>query len=362
MPRRIKTLLSMLSDDVQHYAADNERIAGRTNLLALNATIEAARSGEAGRGFSIVAQEVKALANQARSSAASFRADVLGRLALGARFAEEMLQEIEGARLVDLAQSIVQQIARTLATRGSHLCLLASDPLVTFATAMPSAETVMPAAERLRVLRRVSGQYLNAFVVSAEGKVIISDDPRASVMAHDFSSATQFNRAMRSVDEDEWFTDEVWLNPWSNNHAVVIFVKAINPRPGKRPDGVLYLEFDWEALMRDVLDAADWHEPGAGQDMRISIVDPEGRLVGSSWGGVFGSPVRVPPGDHHGIETRPTSVAVFAKARAVNGFDALGLSCVIEQRMASEEEIAAAVNAARDGAAPAQLRAVNPVQ
>jgi methyl-accepting chemotaxis protein len=51
-------------------------IASQTNLLALNATIEAARAGEAGKGFTVVASEVKALANQTTSATEDIRHNI----------------------------------------------------------------------------------------------------------------------------------------------------------------------------------------------------------------------------------------------------------------------------------------------
>jgi len=145
--------MSEAARTIEQVVALIEDVAEQTNLLALNATIEAARAGSMGRGFGVVAQEVKQLATRTSQATEDVRGRLQGITAASVSIAGRV------AALVDTIEQVAVvagDIADSMRTQDANSRAITSNTAKTAADVRDVAATVKDVAGMIGEAKRAA--------------------------------------------------------------------------------------------------------------------------------------------------------------------------------------------------------------
>lgn len=326
----IKEIIGKVEKRIDDYRNANARISSQITILSLNATIEAARAGEAGRGFGVVANEVRTLASQAATAS-----EDLGSLR------NELLQQFterEWDRLSDTAQTLVQLIVRNLYERTADVRWWATDEALVRGLESLDKSAIRHAEDRLSLINRFYSVYLNLVLVGTNGEVLACSRSTQfpKVVGSNVSRSLWFKKAMATTAGDQYAVDDIANDAAHDERLVAVFATAV--RQAGQVDGkiigVLGVVFDWETQARTIVQKEVTMSAETWARSRVMLLDNSLRVIASSDEKGLLQPFGL---EHRGqskgyYSNTDRAVVAFAKTLGYQEYDGLGWYAVIVQK------------------------------
>ena len=319
-----------------------DAVMRRTRILSLNARLEASRAGERGAAFSIVAQEMAALAAEVNNLSAELRGAIASNIAQIETAGEDMLFSLRGARFADLARNVVEIMDRNLYERSCDVRWWATDSAVVGVAADPSADGMTHAADRLATILRSYTVYLDLWVADIHGNIVATGrgDRYSNVLGRNVSSSEWFIKAMGTVDGDDFAVCDICRNDLLGGALVATYATAIREggTTGGQPIGALGIFFDWEpqasAIVKGVALTADERRAS-----RVMMLNARHEVIASSDGeGLLSQRFDLrPTTENHGYYRDGGSLVSYSLTPGYETYRGLGWYGCIETRLASSK-------------------------
>lgn len=344
-PRGMRLVTDRIAQDLDSFGEQNNMIVRQIRLLAVNAIIEAARAGDLGKGFAIVANEVQRLAGNSAEIASRFQENVLARIGMSREMAGGLVEQMEGERLADTAQGLVQLIVRNLFERTADVRWWATDSALWSALADPQAAALSHASSRLGVIAKFYTVYFDLVMTDASGRVVASANNsfRKRIAGTSLAGESWVRNALSTRSGDAYVVGEVEPSRLHDNRDCLVYGTAIREQGlgNGKVLGALGVYFDWQTQGAAIVEKEANLPPAVAERTTVLLIDPSGRIIASNR-----AELRYKQFDlAHGGRSKGSyylpggEIVAFAQTLGYEDYDGLGWWSVIIQNTESDDAI-----------------------